>query len=175
MENRVPKFQELGRSVNYEFSEDLIMGLNKVGYFIKPGSIRFHGNYEGGLFDHSYNVTRHLLDYTKRLDLKWSLERSPVIVGMFHDLCKCFNYQLNDKGKYSTSNDGLGGHGDRSVIECIKLIPDLTLEEEVCIRYHMGLYESREVMDYLRSAIKKFPNLLYVQLADMYSSQIEDL
>lgn len=67
-----------------------------MGFFDAPASINHHGAYSGALFDHSLAVTGALLDYTDKMGLTWSDARSPYIVGMFHDLCKCDNYKVVD-------------------------------------------------------------------------------
>ena len=67
--------------------------LDKMGFFTAPASIHHHSAYEGGLFDHSYQVTLNLLNLTRWLHLTWKRPESPYIVGMFHDLCKCDNYK----------------------------------------------------------------------------------
>ena len=54
----------------------LINGLDKLNYFTQPASINHHGNYEGGLFDHSWAVMEALENLTYKLDLKWEDKRS---------------------------------------------------------------------------------------------------
>ena len=66
--------------------------LDTIGFFDAPASTKYHGAYEGGLFDHSLEVAKTLVDLTDKLGLKWERTISPYIVGMFHDLCKCDNY-----------------------------------------------------------------------------------
>lgn len=46
----------------------------------------------------------------------------------------------------------------------------LTEEEELCIRYHMGAYETDD-WDGFDKAIRKFPNVLFTHTADMYASK----
>lgn len=81
---RIEQFSNLMNPyVSEEFKEWLI----ENRFFTAPASIHHHGAYSGALFDHSFAVTKALLSFTERLELKWQLERSPYIVGMFHDLC----------------------------------------------------------------------------------------
>lgn len=86
---RIDKFLEL--MSNY-VPREVTLKLQEMGFFDKPASIHHHGQYDGALFDHSYEVTKALVDMTEKLGLTWELERSPYIVGMFHDLCKLDNY-----------------------------------------------------------------------------------
>lgn len=62
--------------------------------FVKPAAIKHHGNYTGGLFQHSYSVMNALVEMTNKFGIKWKNERSPYIVGMFHDLCKIDDYEM---------------------------------------------------------------------------------
>lgn len=155
-------------------SEDLTNWLEEKGYFDAPASSRFHGAYNGGLFQHCMNVTDTLLDYTEKLNLQWERPESPYYVGLFHDLCKMNEYQQESLGysrKKSNELD-LTGHGDKSVmILCQKAI--LTEEEMMCIRYHMGAYNHQDWEQY-DLAIKKYPNVLYTHTADMIASKLLD-
>ena len=54
----------------------------------------------------------------------------------------------------------------------LQLFPDLTDEEGMCIRYHMGAYEGKKAWKALGNAIKKYPNILWVHQADMITSKV---
>ena len=156
--------------------EYLINVLNDMGFFTAPASANHHGNYEGGLFDHSYQTTLELLDLSEKNDLKWPRKESPYLIGMLHDICKCDDYIYNEETKnYEYNSDKLlSGHGDKSAILAQKLWP--LLEEEIlCIRWHMGAYDNKENYGSLNAAIKKYPNIIYVHLADMLASQIKGI
>ena len=88
------------------------------GFFIAPASTKYHGNYAGGLFDHSMNVAEVLADLTEKLNLRWERPESPWISGFFHDLCKIDNYILCPmEGGYNYNPKSLyKGHGDKSLI-----------------------------------------------------------
>ena len=73
-------------------SSEFLDWLISIDFFEKPAAIKWHGNYSGGLFEHSMAVARKLVDMTDKLQLKWQDDRSPYIVGMFHDLCKTDDY-----------------------------------------------------------------------------------
>lgn len=149
--------------------------LNALGFFTAPASTKYHGAYEGGLFDHSLETAKALVDLTKKLGLKWQRDESPYIVGMFHDICKCDNYIYNEytlEWEYRPDII-IPGHGDKSVIMLQRFI-DLTNEEIACIRWHMGAYEKDPKMwDYYGKAIEKYPNVLYTHTADMIASKIK--
>ena len=178
-ETRIKEFKDLmGGAFSYSVHDinDIIEKLGKLGFFTAPASTKFHGAYEGGLFDHSLAVTEELVNLTEKLGLKWKHERSPYIIGMFHDLCKCDQYKrtLDDYTKYAFNKDTLlNGHGEKSVIMAQGLLyGKLTQEEITCIRWHMGAFDDKENWGYFTYAISQYPNVLYTHTADMIASAI---
>lgn len=179
---RIEKFNNLmGDIVPPEVKKDLL----DKGFFTAPASTKYHGNYEGGLFDHSYMVARYLKKLTEDCRLDWQNPRSPLLVGMFHDLCKIDQYRHPVIGE---SMDGtifyaegvreynpdtlLKGHGDKSVMVLAQYFK-LTEEEIMCIRYHMGAFcDKSERNDYTR-AVHKYTNVLWTHQADMFASHVE--
>ena len=161
-------------------SGEFIKWLTETGFFIAPASTKYHGNYAGGLYDHSQAVMAALVEFTKNLNLNWQSERSPYIVGMFHDLCKIDSYRPNlsvphDSGEpilwEYNPNTFFTGHGDKSVILLSQHI-QLTEEEALCIRYHMGAFTEKEEWQYYSRAVETCPNVLYTHTADMVASKI---
>lgn len=165
-------------------SDDMMEYLMTYGFFTAPASTKYHGNYEGGLLEHSYMVTKYLLTLTKDNHLIWRKSRSPYIVGMFHDLCKIDQYRhpasdlfvdgmlLPDPSKWEYNPDTLlKGHGDKSVM-LLSQFYTLTEEEIMCIRYHMGAFTDKsEWNDYTR-AVRQYPNVLWTHQADMLASHV---
>ena len=148
--------------------------LDELGFFTAPASTKYHGAYEGGLFDHSLETATALVALTEKLGLTWETQQSARIVGMYHDLCKCDNYDRDpETNKYRHNPEIIiPGHGDKSVIIAQKYI-ELTDEEIACIRWHMGAYETDPKMwEYYGRAIEKYPNVLYTHTADMISGKI---
>lgn len=151
------------------------------GFFTAPASTKYHGAYEGGLFDHSFSVMNFLVELSAANALKWKRPASPFIVGMFHDLCKIDQYRgtcckdgaLHDHivdWEYNP-NTLFKGHGDKSIILLSQFLT-LTDEEVACIRYHMGAFtEKEEWRDYTR-AVHAFPNVLWTHQADMLASHV---
>ena len=151
-----------------------VESLDDLGFFTAPASTKYHGAFEGGLFDHSLEVTKSLVELTEKLGLTWQRPESPYIVGMYHDLCKCDAYRYDiETDRFVWNNDQiLDGHGSKSVIVTQQFI-DLTDEEIACIRWHMGPYETNtELWNYYGRAIEAFPNVLYTHMADMIASKI---
>ena len=116
------------------------------------------------------------MNLTEKLGLNWGHERSPYIIGMFHDLCKCDQYKrtLDDYTKFAFNKDTLlNGHGEKSVIMAQGLLyGKLTQEEITCIRWHMGAFDDKENWGYYNYAISQYPNVLYTHTADMIASAI---
>ena len=65
----------------------------------------------------------------------------------------------------------LEGHGDKSVMLLSRYF-QLTLEEIMCIRYHMGAFVDRSEWNNYTQAIHAFPNVLWIHHADMIASHI---
>lgn len=157
------------------------------GFFIAPASTKYHGAYEGGLYDHSFEVAQLLVQLTKDCGLVWANNRSPYIIGMFHDLCKIDQYRhfpitgriavgetsVEDVTQWEYNPDTLlKGHGDKSVM-LLSQFYTLTEEEIACIRYHMGAFTDKaEWEDYTR-AINLHPNVLWTHHADMLASHMK--
>ena len=178
----VMKFEDGTLEVNTPIvSAENLDWLIKNKFFIKPAAIKYHGNYSGGLFEHSLAVTNCLLNMTKNLSLEWQLPRSPYIVGMFHDLCKTDDYKEDDTAEANTKDPLektwvynkdkiLSGHGVKSVM-LLSQFYNLTEEELMCIRFHMGAYETDD-WDAYDKAIRKYPNVLWTHTADMQAAKI---
>lgn len=156
-----------------EISDEFMQWLMESDYFVAPASTKFHGAYDGGLFDHQLQVTQSLVDLTDKVESPWQLIRSPYVVGMFHDLCKHDNYIKTHSGFIYNKSAELG-HGDKSV-KILKSFIDLTEEEELCIRWHMGAFDEKQNWRFYSESVKKYPNVLYTHTADMIASQIKGI
>lgn len=156
-------------------SQDFKTYLLANGFFRAPASTKYHGAYEGGLFDHSLMVMNSLVELSAKNELKWKRAESPFIVGMFHDLCKIDQYRHPKREmlvEWEYNPDTLiKGHGDKSVI-LLSQHMTLTEEEAMCILYHMGAFTDREQWKDYTNAIHMFPNVLWTHHADMIASHI---
>jgi putative nucleotidyltransferase with HDIG domain len=158
--------------------------LETTDFLVAPASTKYHGCEVGGLAKHSLAVAETLMNFTDDLFLTWQDKRSPMLIGLLHDLCKTNTYEqyFDEDGKlrwrYKSSYEDRG-HGTLSV----KLIEEygikLTEEERVCIKYHMGPWTKdidESIGDKTYSQmLKEYPNLLWVHTADMYVSQILEI
>lgn len=166
-EDRIKLFR---REMDF-LGEEKVQKLIRIGYFDAPSSTKHHGAYAGGNFDHSFTVANILQDYTQKLNLEWERPESPRIIGYLHDLCKTDDYVLTDHGYDYNKNRLLPGHGDKSVILALGILP-LTDEEIFCIRYHMGAFTDKQEWQCYSNIVKKYPNVLYTHTADMLASQV---
>lgn len=154
------------------YKDGFLEWLEESGFYKAPASKSYYGAYPGALFDHSLQVTYELINLTKKLGLQWQREKSPYIVGMLHDLCKIDQYIEEENGYLWNKEQLLEGHGEKSCILALRWI-DLTDEELMCIRYHMGAFEGEKKWDKYSAAVAKFPNVLYTHTADMAAAHIK--
>ena len=93
IEDRIRAFRDRMAPALHLFPQDIAEKLTEGGFFTAPASTKYHGAYEGGLFDHSRNVISALVTLTHDNDLEWQRPESPYIIGMFHDICKQDQYR----------------------------------------------------------------------------------
>lgn len=152
-ENKSTFLSILGGIVEREGLEDLIAWLERSDFFYAPASTRFHGNYDGGLCEHSLNVYKCLLSMVERYAEQYTIPKESVIVAaLLHDLCKANTYKKGSRNRknadgrwesyltYEFDERFPGGHGEKSAFiiqQFIKLTPD----EYLAIRWHMGGYD----------------------------------
>ena len=152
------------------------------GYFEKPASISHHGRDYGDLFLHSALVADILSDYTSQLPLNWNRPESPMIVGLFHDLCKVNFYttekrnRKNEIGKWESYDAYkidekfcFGGHGSKSVY-IVQNFMKLKPEEAVSINCHMGAYDNSNV----GNVYEKYPLAWLLHVADEAATYLMD-
>ena len=181
------QFLTLLKSVNREGMNDLISFIEKTDFFIAPASTRFHGNFEGGLLEHSMKVYEILVQKVKNtcIDINVS-EDTLKIIALLHDICKVNFYKVdyrnakNERGEwekvpYYTVEDKIPyGHGEKSVMMITEYIK-LTSEEKYCIRWHMGFSEPKELYGTLGEAYKKYPLALLLNEADLEATYFFDI
>lgn len=173
-------------------ADRLLTWLEESDFFTAPASTRFHGNYEGGLCEHSVNVyeelVRLLIAYP---EVKVTAETA-TIVTLLHDLCKigCYKPALKSRKTGRKKRDGkdewenyigydfvedfsYGGHGSKSVY-LIQKFMNLTDAEAVAINCHMGAWD-RSPGDYsLGPAFEQYPLAWLVHVADESATYIRE-
>lgn len=168
---------ELLQKVNRPGIEKLINWLEKSTFFTDPASTKYHDAEEGGLLNHS------LLVYDNYVALTGKDDETAIITCLLHDVCKIGTYKKvmknvkSENGQwiqvesYDYQDDGMPyGHGEKSVLMISHFI-NLTKEEMLMIRWHMGAYESKEVWNNLGKAQEMYPSVLYIHFADMMASK----
>lgn len=186
-EERIKEFRKL---MEKYCTEEFVLYLYRNGYFKAPASSMYHGNEEGGLFEHSHLVALILRQITDTLGIRWERTQSPEVIGLNHDICKMDEYikvpdmvktiyadnkvserYKSDAYHYEKNTKALlSGHGDKSVILALSKMY-LTDEEIMCIRYHMGAFAGKEEWKNYTEAVSRYPNILWVNYADMLASQ----
>lgn len=173
------EFLKLLKSINREGMEKLIEFIEKTDFFKAPASTKYHGNYEGGLLEHSMKVYEILKEKVRNSSIEIATsEESLIIIALLHDICKVNFYKVDyrnaknefgewEKVPYYTIDDTIPyGHGEKSVMMLTEYIK-LTSEEKYCIRWHMGFTEPKELYGTLGQAFKKYPLALLVHEADL--------
>lgn len=181
------EFIKLLESTKREGMEEVINFLEKSDFFKAPASTRFHGDYEGGLAEHSMKVYEILKEKVKTASIQIDTpEESLIIMALLHDICKANYYKVDyrnaknslgewEKVPYYTVDDTIPyGHGEKSVMMLTEYIK-LTNEEKYAIRWHMGFSEPKENYVPLGLAYKKYPIALLLNEADLESSYFFDI
>lgn len=179
------EFIRLLQSTNREGMDKLLEFLEKSDFYTAPASTRYHGNYEGGLLEHSMKVYEIFKEKIKQSGLQ-TPEESVIISALLHDICKTNFYKIDyrnaknalgvwEKVPYYTIEDTIPyGHGEKSVMmitEYMKLTP----EEKYSIRWHMGYTEPKELYNTIGAAYKKYPLALLMHEADLEATYFYDI
>lgn len=191
------KFIQLLRSTNREGIENVISWLEMSDFFVAPASTVFHGNYEGGLAEHSYDVAITANDIREMLirrkpELEQQVSRDNIIIAaLLHDVCKAniykktTKYRKDDRNQWETYESYTVdyselplGHGEKSVIRLLRLGLEMTDEELLAIRWHMSAwdlpFQSAEAKGNIYMAKEKSLLLSILQAADGLTSAIID-
>jgi len=198
LEKKIERFDSLLRSTGRDGIEELIAYLHDTDFYQAPASTRFHSCHEGGLVEHSLNVCKMLL--SKRETVFWEDvldevgEDGLIIIGLLHDVCKANFYEIDYRNKkvysdsgtkkdakgwydwetvpfYTTSDQMPYGHGEKSVA-IIEDFIELSEAERFAIRWHMGFTEPKESYNTLGNAIRLYPIIIAVHLADLEATYL---
>lgn len=164
---------------------DLLEWLESTDFFTAPASTRFHGDYEGGLCNHSINVWEELVRLLKAYPEVKVTAETAAIVALLHDVCKvgCYKTELRNKKvngvwvqqpTYVFQEDFcFGGHGSKSVYLIQKHMA-LTEVEAVAINCHMG-FADRSPSDYsIGNAYEQHPLAWLLHVADESATYIRE-
>ena len=82
--------------IQREGIEELLAWLEQSDFYTAPASTKYHGNYEGGLLEHSLNVYNKFLQVKQFVTFyegKEPTSETIAIITLFHDLCKVNFYK----------------------------------------------------------------------------------
>lgn len=183
------EFISLLKSTERKGIDNVIEYLDKAGFFTAPASSNRHLNKECGLLEHSLNVydVAHKLCESMCSLRPEIAERLPhesvIIAALLHDVCKTNVYRKTQRWRKDENNrwesyDGYDadysrfpvGHGEKSVIMLLRLGLELTNDEIVAIRWHMGAwdlsFQSYESKSNISVASDNYPLAAIIQAAD---------
>ena len=87
------EFLKLLRTIKREGIEELIKFLESTDFFTAPASTRFHGDFAGGLVEHSMKVYEILVQKVKTSSKPIEVSDDTLkIVALLHDVCKANYY-----------------------------------------------------------------------------------
>ena len=119
----------------------VLHALERNGFYDAPGSVTKHSNYKGGLAEHSLAVYRYAMELKgKEPEMFGSVsDESIALTALLHDICKADVYFIKNDGTPGKSMRKFPiGHGEKSVIMLLRLGLELTEDEMLAIRWHMG-------------------------------------
>lgn len=160
MSTRVLSFLEALANVEREGLDKLVAWLESTDFSSAPASAMYHGNYAGGLIDHSLHVYEELKKLCDFYCPGKYTDESIAIVSLFHDLCKVDFYVESTRNvkdertgqwhkvpfyKKQESNP-IGGHGSKSMF-LVMYHMHLTDVEASAINCHMGPWDKQDYGD----------------------------
>ena len=153
-------------------------------FFTAPASTKYHGNYTGGLCEHSLdvydmavgleglyrdNIRKQYLVLNRPYDRDQFME-SMAIAALFHDLCKANFYKakVNGRNMNYTVDEQLpfGGHGSKSVYMLSKYLKDIRDDEAIAINCHMGFSRSEDKTISIGESFRFSPLAWIIHVAD---------
>lgn len=154
---------------------------SETDFFTAPASSNNHGNYKGGLLEHSLIVHENLVKITQLFNLEVD-PNTIIIASLLHDLCKANFYKAdtknvkNEKGQwekvpyFSIDDETPLGHGEKSAL-ILQRYMLLTMEELMAIRWHMAGFDDA-AKNYagglsLTNAMNKYPLIAAIHIADL--------
>lgn len=189
-------FIEILKKVDRFAINTVIENLTNGGFFEAPASTKYHGDYPGGLVEHSLNVYEQAMYLWKieqkvRKDVvKDITEENIIVASLLHDICKMDLYHLTKKWKKDENNKWIQydayekkyeempvGHGEKSVIRLLSWGLTLMEQEILAIRWHMGGFDLSDYQDARRcfeTAADKYALVPIIVSADWLASRIKE-
>lgn len=189
------EFIDLLKSTGRDGVDYVIEEIERLGFFDAPASANHHLNCEGGLTLHSLNVAKASLavwEAMKLLEptLETEVTRDSIIISaLLHDICKSDIYKRSVKKKknqlgqwedsegYNLSYKNFPmGHGEKSLVIALYSGLELSDDEMLAIRWHMGSWgvnqHSTEDRKNYDAARKLYPLVSIIQGGDSLAASI---
>lgn len=176
------RFNELYSEITRPGRDELLNHMREIGYFDAPASSAYHLSRDGGLMEHSVNVTEILLKLANAIDAPYTRE-TLIVVGLLHDIGKASYYgkpnyienilksgKRSDTKPYETNKERVAIPHEVAALHIIPKFIELTEDEAFAILYHNGLYTS------IGYQLKGNESLLQIILhaSDMVASRTEE-
>lgn len=175
--------------------DNVIGKLEELGFFEAPASTVFHLNTPGGLLQHSLNVYYEaVLVREQQIRLRPDVEprldpKSITIAALLHDVCKAEIYKETQKWRKDANGQWESynsydvnyasfplGHGEKSVIRLLQWGLEMTDDEIMAIRWHMGAFDlpfqSAEAKSNLNAAKARCPLIAVIGAADGLATSV---
>jgi hypothetical protein len=183
------QFREIYAQIKRDGAAELLKYLETTDFFRAPASTKFHGNTAGGLCEHCVRVHARFL---KMCEAEYGAEyvqknaESLAVIALLHDLCKVNCYHVEQRNQkvngewvqkpfYAFDDPLPYGHGEKSVY-VIGGFMRLTREEAMCINWHMGGFDARNLDGKftVAGAFHLFPLSLVFHCADLMTSYLDE-
>jgi len=181
-QNRVDFLEILRNTTKISKISPIMDFLDDSDFWEAPASTRYHEAYEGGLVEHSLKVYELLTTLNYNHFMGFS-DESIAKTALFHDLCKVNFYRKTRKNKkmedgrwinvsaYEVNDELPLGHGEKSLFLLVQHGVELTEEEALAIRWHMGAWD-QSTRDFgasqaLTGAMNKHKLVTALHIADM--------
>jgi len=188
MSDLIKEFKGETKIIKRKGIKELIEWLEGTDFFTAPASTKYHGAHDKGLALHSLSVLDAAMELKKftEVDVK---DESIAICALFHDICKVDFYTMEMRNKkidgkwvevpFRTVKDQFPmGHGEKSVY-LIQKFMDLTDEEALAIRWHLGGFDPAVHFNYpsgasCNQAFKQNKLVSLIACADLTATYLLD-
>ena len=191
-QQKVDYFESKLLSTGRNGINNIIEFCRQSDFYTAPSSAKYHSNYDGGLLDHVLLVyvtmTKYrdaILEIDSRHNVTLS-DNSVILVSLLHDVCKTgfykkvLKYRKNSNSEwesyygYEIEDSFPIGHGEKSVIMLQNFGLEMTAEEMIAIRFHMGSWDggmlTNDIKASYQTALNKCPLMTVLQMADNTAS-----
>lgn len=174
-------------NINREGADKLLKWLESSDFFTAPASTRFHGDYPGGLCEHSLHVYARLHELCRHFHIDAS-DETIAVCGLLHDICKADFYKQTTRNRkneqtgqwenvpyYEVDDRVPYGHGEKSVY-ILSGFMRLSREKAMAVRWHMGGFDEavRGGSYSMSRAYEMYPLAVLLHMADLAATYIDE-